>query len=71
MEAAAGELEELVGAELPERSKSARVLERRRSERVDSLIDDPEADQSFARQIGARDGPLCSAPASRPAAAGS
>jgi signal transduction histidine kinase len=56
VEAAAGELEGLVGAELAERSKSARVLERRRSERVDSLIDDPEADQSFARQIGAQTG---------------
>jgi signal transduction histidine kinase len=56
VEAAAGEVEDLVGAELPERSKSARVLERRRSERVDSLIDDPEADQSFARHIGARTG---------------
>ncbi len=38
------------------RSKSARVLERRRSERVDSLIDDPEVDQATARTMGARTG---------------
>jgi signal transduction histidine kinase len=47
---------EIVGRELPERSKSARVLERRRSERVDSLIDDPEVEQDFARRLGARAG---------------
>jgi signal transduction histidine kinase len=46
----------LVGRELPERSKSARVLERRRSERVDSLIDDPEVDQDSARRLDARTG---------------
>ena len=46
----------VVGQELPERSKSARVLERRRSERVDSLIDDPEVEQDFARRLGARTG---------------
>jgi two-component system, NarL family, sensor histidine kinase DevS len=40
----------------PTRSKSARVLERRRSERVDALIDDPEADQQTARRLGARTG---------------
>jgi signal transduction histidine kinase len=57
VEAAAGQFDApLVGAELLERSKSARVLDRRRSERVDSLIDDPETDQAFARQIGARTG---------------
>jgi signal transduction histidine kinase len=38
------------------RSKSARVLERRRSERVDSVIDDPEVDQATARTMGARTG---------------
>jgi signal transduction histidine kinase len=38
------------------RSKSARVLERRRSERVDSVIDDPEVDQATARAMGARTG---------------
>jgi signal transduction histidine kinase len=40
----------------PARSKSARVLERRRSERVDALIDDPEVDQQTARRLGARTG---------------
>jgi signal transduction histidine kinase len=40
----------------PMRSKSARVLERRRSERVDALIDDPEVDQQTARRLGARTG---------------
>jgi signal transduction histidine kinase len=37
-------------------SKSSRILERRRSERVDSIMDDPEVDQDFARRIGARAG---------------
>jgi signal transduction histidine kinase len=35
-------------------SKSGRVLERRRSERLDSLIDDPEVDREFARRMGMR-----------------
>jgi signal transduction histidine kinase len=38
------------------RSKSGRILERRRSERVDSVLDDPEIDQDFARRLGARAG---------------
>jgi signal transduction histidine kinase len=33
-------------------SKAGRVFLRRRSERVDSMVDDPEADQLTARQIG-------------------
>jgi signal transduction histidine kinase len=37
-------------------SKSGRVLERRRSERVDSLLDDHEVDQELARLFGARTG---------------
>ena len=37
-------------------SKSGRVLERRRAERVDSLLDDPEVDQEAARRLGARSG---------------
>jgi signal transduction histidine kinase len=37
-------------------SKSGRVLDRRRSERVDSLIDDPEVDREFARRMGMRSG---------------
>jgi signal transduction histidine kinase len=57
VEAAAGEFDvPLVGADLQERSKSRRVLERRRSERVDSVLDDPETDQSFTRRLGARTG---------------
>jgi signal transduction histidine kinase len=35
------------------RSKSGRTLERRRSERIDSLIDDPEVDQSAPRLVDA------------------
>jgi signal transduction histidine kinase len=35
-------------------SKSGRVLERRSSERLDSLIDDPEVDRDFARRMGPR-----------------
>ena len=34
-------------------SKSGRVLERRRSERVDSMLDDPEVDQELARRRSA------------------
>jgi signal transduction histidine kinase len=45
--------EQLVGTELPATAKSVRVLERARSERVDSLIDDPEVDQEFTRRLGA------------------
>ncbi|MGH3133237.1 MAG: GAF domain-containing protein [Gaiellaceae bacterium] len=37
-------------------SKAGRVLERGRSERVDSLLDDPEVDQLAARQFGAHTG---------------
>jgi signal transduction histidine kinase len=57
VQAAAGTgAERLVGNEVPDTSKSARILERRRSERVDSLLDDPEVDQEFARQVGASTG---------------
>ena len=35
-------------------SKSGRVLDRRRSERLDSVIDDPEVDREFARKMGIR-----------------
>jgi len=38
------------------RSKSGRVLERRRSERVDRLCDDPEVDQEVTRQFGVTTG---------------
>jgi signal transduction histidine kinase len=37
-------------------SKSGRVLERRRSERSDSVLDDPEVDHFVTRRIGARTG---------------
>jgi len=57
VQAAAGtRAEGLVGNPLPDTSKSARVLERRRSERVDSLIEDPEVDQDFARRLGVSTG---------------
>jgi signal transduction histidine kinase len=35
-------------------SKAGRVLQRGRSERVDSVLDDPEVDQQAARQLGVR-----------------
>jgi signal transduction histidine kinase len=37
-------------------SKTARVLERGRSERVDSLLEDPEVNQDVARRLGATSG---------------
>ena len=37
-------------------SKSGRVLDRRRSERVDSTLDDVEVDQEIARRLGLRTG---------------
>jgi signal transduction histidine kinase len=37
-------------------SKTARVLERGRSERVDSLLEDPEVSQDVARRLGATTG---------------
>ena len=39
------------GMVLPPRSKTARVLERKRSERVDSVLEDPEVDQESARRL--------------------
>jgi two-component system, NarL family, sensor histidine kinase DevS len=56
--AAAGEdAQELVGQNTPSHdSKSGRVLDRRRSERIDSIIDDPEVDHAIARRLGARTG---------------
>ena len=48
---------EIVGVQLERAgSKSGRVLERLRAERVDSLLDDPEVDQEAARRLGARSG---------------
>jgi two-component system, NarL family, sensor histidine kinase DevS len=49
--------EEMVGTMLSRQgSKSARVLERRRTERVDSTLEDVEVDQDFARRMGLRSG---------------
>jgi signal transduction histidine kinase len=47
---------DLVGVELASSSKPAKVLARRRSERVDSLLDDPEIDPTFARTAASRSG---------------
>jgi signal transduction histidine kinase len=58
IEAADGErAEEILGIQLePAGSKSGRVLERRRSERVDRLLEDTEVDYGIGRPIGARTG---------------
>ncbi len=58
VEAAAGPLaEEMSGTFLGRGgSKVGRVLERRRSERVDSTLEDMEVDQDFARRMGLRSG---------------
>jgi signal transduction histidine kinase len=56
--AAQGEAaEELVGLRLPiERSKAGRVFREGTSARVDSVIDDPDADPDLMRRVGARAG---------------
>jgi signal transduction histidine kinase len=56
VEAADGEeAEQFLGMRLDRQaSKSGRVLDRRRSERLDSLLDDPEVDRDFARLMGLR-----------------
>lgn len=58
VETAAGErIGPLRGSTLPiAGSKAGRVLERRRSERIDSLLDDPEVDHGLTRGLGARSG---------------
>ncbi len=58
IEAAAGEgSDELVGVTLSRHgSKHQRVLERARSERVDSFLDDPETDHTVIRKAGATSG---------------
>jgi signal transduction histidine kinase len=49
--------EELLGRTVRrDESKAGRVLERRHSERVDSVLDDPEIAPTVSRQIGARTG---------------
>src|SRR5919201_1919607 len=46
---------ELVGTTMSgSASKSGRVLERRRSERVDSVLDDPEVNREITRRLAAR-----------------
>jgi signal transduction histidine kinase len=56
--AASGEVgDDTVGLRFPlGTTKSARVLERRRSERADSLLDDPESNPELARRLQARTG---------------
>ena len=58
IEAAVGpKADEFIGTFLSrEGSKSGRVLERRRSERVDSMLEDVEVDQEIARRMGLRSG---------------
>jgi signal transduction histidine kinase len=58
IEAAAGpRAEEMRGMSLGSSgSKSGRVMERRRSERVDSTLEDLEVDQELARRMGLRSG---------------
>jgi signal transduction histidine kinase len=58
VEAASGEgSSQLVGRRLDiARSKAGRALSRRRSERVDSLIDDPDVDQTTPRLVDASSG---------------
>jgi signal transduction histidine kinase len=47
----------LVGDRIPrEESKAGRVLDRRQSARVDSVLDDPEVNQEEARRLGVRSG---------------
>jgi signal transduction histidine kinase len=49
--------DELIGQTTPRAaSKSGRVIERGRSERVDSVLDDPEVDHEVVRRFGARSG---------------
>ena len=48
--------ENLLGATVAARSKSAAVLASRHSQRVESLMDDPDVDQVAARLLGARTG---------------
>src|SRR6266550_1426881 len=55
--AAVAGAEELLGTSISRsESKSGAVLERRRSERIDSVIDDPEVHQEVSRQLAARTG---------------
>ena len=55
IEAAAGD-EDVIGTPIPARSKTRRVMERRHSERVDNVLDDPEIDQETVRRMRMRAG---------------
>lgn len=46
-------LADLVGYDVPSTSKTARTLKRGQSERVDSLLSDPDVDQVLAGRVGA------------------
>jgi signal transduction histidine kinase len=55
--AVAGDRAELAGATITRStSKTGRVLERRQSERADSVLDDPDVDHEAMRLLGARSG---------------
>jgi two-component system, NarL family, sensor histidine kinase DevS len=55
--AVSGEAPQLLGTAMSRTSsKSGRVFERSRSERSDSVLDDPEADHAIVRTLGARTG---------------
>ncbi len=55
--AAVAGAEDLLGTTISRsESKSGAVLERRRSERIDSVIDDPEVNREVTRRAGARTG---------------
>jgi len=55
--AVAGDRAELAGATITSStSKTGRVLERRQSERADSVLDDPDVDHEAMRLLGARSG---------------
>jgi two-component system, NarL family, sensor histidine kinase DevS len=57
VEAVAGEgVRDLLHASIPKDSKIGLVLERRRSERVDSMLEDVEVHQDVARRFNARTG---------------
>src|SRR6266536_1164020 len=57
VEASAGDVsEQMIGIRLPRDSKAGRVLERGRSERIDSLLEDPEVHQESARLFAATAG---------------
>jgi two-component system, NarL family, sensor histidine kinase DevS len=43
---------DLIGYDVPSESKHARVLARAKSERIDSVLEDPEFDQAVASRVG-------------------